>query len=82
MGRELQHDPAFEQDILGDVQLLGIDRVANGEVDYLVLIKTKPNKQYAVSREFRRRVKACFEQNKIQAVPPGRIFVRDQGTDS
>ena len=82
VGSDLQHDPAFEQDILGDVQVLGIDRVANGEVDYLVLIKTKPNKQYAVSREFRRRVKACFEQNRIQAVPPGRIFVRDQGTDS
>jgi small-conductance mechanosensitive channel len=54
--------------------------VGNGEAEYLMLIKTLPSKQYAVSRELRRRIKECFEKNKIQPAGPGRIYVVDQGT--
>ncbi len=80
VGEELRHDPEFEADIVSDIQVPGIDRVGNGEAEYLVLIKTRPNKQYPVSREMRRRIKACFEQNNVQAAGPGRIYVMDQGT--
>jgi small-conductance mechanosensitive channel len=44
-----------------------------------MLIKTRPNKQYGVSRELRRRIKECFEKNNVQAAGPGRIYVMDQG---
>jgi small-conductance mechanosensitive channel len=57
----------------------GIDRVGNGEAEYLMLLKTKPNQQFAVGRELRRRIKESFEKNKIQAALPGRVFVMDQG---
>jgi small conductance mechanosensitive channel len=80
VGAELRHDPRFADDIVADVDVPGIDRVGNGEAEYLVLIKTRPNKQYAVSREFRRRVKECFEKNNIQAGAPGRLYIRDGGS--
>lgn len=80
VGEELRHDPEFEADVVSDIQVPGIDRVGNGEAEYLVLIKTRPNKQYPVSREMRRRIKACFEKNNIQAAGPGRIYVMDAGT--
>ena len=80
IGEQVRHDPAFAEDIVGDIQVPGIDRVGNGEAEYLMLIKTRPNKQYAVSRELRRQIKECFEKNKIQAAGPGRIYVVDQGT--
>jgi small-conductance mechanosensitive channel len=80
IGEQVRHDPAFAEDIVGDIQVPGIDRVGTGEVEYLMLIKTRPNKQYAVSRELRRQIKECFEKNKIQAAGPGRIYVVDQGT--
>jgi moderate conductance mechanosensitive channel len=80
IGEAVRHDPAFAEDIVGDIQVPGIDRVGNGEAEYLMLIKTRPNKQYAVSRELRRQIKECFEKNKIQAAGPGRIYVVDQGT--
>jgi small-conductance mechanosensitive channel len=80
IGETVRHDPAFEDDIVSDIQVPGIDRVGNGEAEYLMLIKTRPNKQYAVSRELRRQIKECFERNKIQAAGPGRIYVVDQGT--
>jgi len=79
IGEDLRHDPNFAQDIVGDIQVPGIDRVGNGEAEYLMLVKTRPNKQYAVSRELRRRIKECFEKNNVQTPGPGRMYVVDQG---
>lgn len=78
VGAELRSDDKFAQDIVSDIEVPGIDRVGNGEAEYLVLIKTRPNKQYAVSREMRRRIKEVFEKNNVQAAGPGRIYVMDQ----
>ncbi len=75
---EIRHDPAFANDIVGDLELPGIDRVGNGEAEYLMLVKTRPGKQFAVSRELWRRIKASFEKNKVQAGGAGRMFVLDQ----
>ena len=80
IGTEIRHDPAFADDIVADIQVPGIDRIGNGEAEYLVIIKTRPNKQYAVSREMRRRIKEAFERNGIKAGSPGRMYVIDQGT--
>lgn len=78
VGEDLRHDPVFADDIVGDIQVPGIDRIGNGEAEYLMLVKTRPNQQYAVSRELRRRIKECFEKNKIQTAAPGRMYVLDQ----
>jgi len=80
IGEGLRQDPNFAGDIVADVQVPGIDRVGNGEAEYLMLIKTLPSKQYAVSRELRRRIKQSFEENKVQTAAPGRVFVMDPGT--
>jgi small conductance mechanosensitive channel len=80
IGADLRNDETFSHDIVSDIDVPGIDRVGNGEAEYLVLIKTRPNKQYAVSREMRRRIKECFEKNNVQAAGPGRIYVMDTGT--
>lgn len=77
VAQEIRNNPRFAEDIVADVQVPGIDRVGNGEAEYLVLVKTRPNKQYAVSREFRRLIKDCFEKNQVKPGPPGRVFVTD-----
>ncbi|MGH9500464.1 MAG: mechanosensitive ion channel family protein [Terriglobales bacterium] len=79
IGQDLRHDPGFEHSILGEVEVPGIDRVGNSEAEYLMLLKTRPNHQFAVSRELRRRIKKSFEENKIQTAAPGRVYVMDQG---
>jgi len=79
VGSEVRNDPTFAADIVSDIDVPGIDRVGNGEAEYLMLVKTRPTKQYAVSRELRRRIKECFEKNNVQAAGPGRIYVMDQG---
>jgi small conductance mechanosensitive channel len=78
IGDEVRHDPAYAEDIVSDIQVPGIDRVGNGEAEYLMLVKTRPNKQYAVSRELRRRIKECFHMQNVQTPGPGRMYVVDQ----
>jgi len=80
VGTEIRNDPNYADDIVSDIEVPGIDRVGNGEAEYLMLIKTRPNKQYPVSRELRRRIKECFEKNNVQAAGPGKIYVIDQAT--
>lgn len=79
VGEELRHDPKFADEIVGEIDVPGIDRVGNGEAEYLMLVKTRPNQQYAISRELRRRIKECFEKNNVQTAGPGRMYVVDQG---
>jgi small conductance mechanosensitive channel len=76
---DVRHDPAYEGDFAGEIQIPGIDRVGNGEAEYLMLVKTRPTKQYPVSRELRRRIKELFDKNKIQTAGPGKVYVVDQG---
>jgi moderate conductance mechanosensitive channel len=80
VGNKVRHDPAFAHEIVSDVQVPGIDRVGNGEAEYLVLVKTRPNQQYGISRELRRRITEVLQKNNIPAGAPGRIYVMDQGT--
>jgi small conductance mechanosensitive channel len=78
VGADLRQDPDFAPVLMADPQVPGIERVAAGEVDYLMLIKTKPGAQYAVTRELRRRIKACFEKNHIQPSGPAPLYVLNQ----
>jgi moderate conductance mechanosensitive channel len=82
IGEEIRHDSALADDIVSDIQVPGIDRVGNGEAEYLMLVKTRPNKQYAVSRDLRRRIKASFEKNNIRTSAPGRVYVRELTSDT
>lgn len=76
---QIKHDPEYADDIVSDIQIPGIDRVGNGEAEYLVLVKTRPTKQYPVSRELRRRIKESFLKNNIRSASAGRVYVVDQG---
>jgi len=85
VGEDVRHDPQFSDDIVSDVQVPGIERVGNGEAEYLLLMKTRPTKQYGVSRELRRRIKEVFTAEKVKTPGPGRLFGADpasSGTSS
>src|SRR5712691_7623428 len=71
VGSKVRNDPAFAADIVSDVEVLGIERVGNGEAEYLMLARTQPNKKDGVGRELRRRIKELFQKNNIQTGTPG-----------
>jgi small conductance mechanosensitive channel len=77
IGNELQNDPQFGPLLVGQPAVPGIERVSGSEVDYLFIAKVRPGKQFEVRRELRKRIKACFEQNKIKAGAPNRMYVME-----
>jgi small conductance mechanosensitive channel len=79
IGQDLRNDPQWSAVLVSDPQVPGIDKVSGSEVDYLMLVKTRPGTQYAITRELRRRIKDCFDKNNIQPGGPGRMYVVDSG---
>ena len=77
VGQEVGNDPSYAEMIVAKPEVPGIERVSGSEVDYLMLVKTRPGSQYAVSRELRRRIKASFEKNHIEPGNPNRWYVVD-----
>ena len=69
------NDSAFRQDLVAEPQVHGIERVRGMEVDYLVTVKVRPGKQYGVAREMRRRIKTCFDEQKIKAGAPAQVYI-------
>jgi moderate conductance mechanosensitive channel len=75
---EIYNDPAIKADMVAEPQVPGIERVRGNEVDYLMLVKVRPGKQYGVARELRRRIKVCFEKNNIKAGAPAQQVIIGQ----
>ncbi len=75
VGDELASDPAFADKIVAKPQVPGIEKVSGAEVEYLMLVKTRPGQQDAVRRELRRRIKACLEKNQIEPGNPNKMYV-------
>jgi small conductance mechanosensitive channel len=72
--KEFYNDPAFKNDLVAEPEVPGIERVRGNEVDYLMLVKVRPGKQYGVARELRRRIKTAFEKNNIKAGAPAHVY--------
>jgi moderate conductance mechanosensitive channel len=78
VAKDFYNDPSFKDDLVAEPQVPGIERVRGTEVDYLMLVKVRPGKQYAAARELRRRIKTCFEKNNIKAGTPVQMYVGQQ----
>jgi small conductance mechanosensitive channel len=66
VGRSLQHDPAFKSAILSPIEVFGIDSFTDLSVRLQARMKTRPGRQWTVSREFNRRVKLAFGEAAIE----------------
>jgi small-conductance mechanosensitive channel len=63
---DLRNDPMFKDDILEPVEILGLDQFANSSIIIKARTKTKPIRQWAVGREFNRRLKRRFDEENIE----------------
>jgi len=63
---ELRNDPAFKDDILEPIEILGLDQFGNSAIIIKARTKTKPIRQWAVGREFNRRLKKKFDEKDIE----------------
>ncbi len=62
----MQAEEKYAHSILEPVDILGVDEFADSAVNIKLRIKTLPIHQWAVGREFRRRIKYRFDQEGIE----------------
>lgn len=66
IGEEMQADGEYGPDILEPLQILGVDQFADSAVIIKARIKTRPIRQWAIGREFNRRMKKRFDEHNIE----------------
>lgn len=78
---QMRSDPVWGVDILEPMEILGLDRFADSALVIKARIKTKPMRQWAVGREYNRRIKQAFDQNGIEIPFPHLTLYIGQNKD-
>lgn len=77
----MREDPNFKSDILAPLEVLGVDRFADSAVIIRVRTKTRPLRQWAIGREFNRRMKKAFDERGIEIPFPHQTIYFGEGKD-
>jgi len=75
VGQELARDERMGPLIMESPEVLGIESFGESQVTIKVLVKTLPQRQWEVAREFRRRIKATFKKEGIEIPYPTRVHL-------
>jgi small conductance mechanosensitive channel len=65
-GDEMRQDPAFAPMIVDDIEVVGVDQLADSAVMLKARFKTAPAKQWSVQREYLKRIKAGFDAAGVE----------------
>jgi small conductance mechanosensitive channel len=74
VGEDLQQDPNVGRKMLEPIEIMGVDAFGESEVVIKARIKTLPIEQWAVGREYRRRLKKAFDRENIEIPFPHRTL--------
>jgi moderate conductance mechanosensitive channel len=75
----MAEEDGYRDQFLDAPDVWGVEALGADSVDIRLVIKTEPGKQWAISRELRRRVKAAFDATGIEIPFPQRtMWVRDE----
>jgi small-conductance mechanosensitive channel len=66
IGEQMRHEPPYDDAIIEPIEVVGVDGLADSGVRLKARIKTKPAKQWAVGREYLKRIKFAFDANGIE----------------
>jgi small-conductance mechanosensitive channel len=66
VGESLKNDKEFGEKMIDDIEVFGLDKFANSALVIKGRIRTEPLKQWAVGREFNRRIKKTFDKKGIE----------------
>jgi small conductance mechanosensitive channel len=78
VAKELHDDPDWKGSIIGDPEMLGVDKFTDYGVVIKFMMKTQPDKLFAVRREMLRRITKRFQELGIQITVPQRMLLRDE----
>ncbi|MGK7873880.1 MAG: mechanosensitive ion channel family protein [Xenococcaceae cyanobacterium] len=77
VAQQIYGDPQWQEQIVELPRLLGVEELAQSGIVIRLWIKTQPLQQWAVAREFRRRLKAAFDREGIPIGVPHPLDVRN-----
>ncbi|MBN2780939.1 MAG: mechanosensitive ion channel family protein [Candidatus Marinimicrobia bacterium] len=66
VGDELSEDADFKNLILEPIEVFGLDKFADSAIVIKARLKTRPGQQWAVGREYRKRLKDVFDAQNIE----------------
>jgi small conductance mechanosensitive channel len=66
VGNEMYNDEEFKDKILEPIEVFGLDKFAESALIIKARMKTKPVQQWAIGREYRRRLKKAFDEHNIE----------------
>jgi len=70
VGRGLRDDPEFGPRILDDLEMAGVERLADSAVIVRCRLRVRPLEQWGVRREYLRRLKRAFDERGIEIPYP------------
>jgi small-conductance mechanosensitive channel len=76
---EMREDAKLRSAIRDDLDVMGVERLADSGVIIRVRIKTEPSQRWTVARELNRRVKRRFDELGIEIPYPHQKLVVEQG---
>jgi small conductance mechanosensitive channel len=79
LGAELQADAAYADLILAPIEIIGVDSFGSDALTLQARFKTRPIKQWTVGREFNRRLKKKFDEQKIPLSFPQSMVLSADG---
>lgn len=83
VAKDLQTDPVWGNKIIQAPTVLGVDEFQDSSIILRILIRTKPGEQWALGREYRRRLKSAFDGADITIpFPQHSIWFENQLSDS
>jgi moderate conductance mechanosensitive channel len=77
IGDDIYHDEQYMDFFVAEPEVPGIERISGNEVEYLMIAKVKPGRQWQVSRELRRRIQKVFAEQGVKTPSAGRVYIAD-----
>ena len=73
----LRDDPAWTGAIIGEPDMLGVDKFTDYGIIIKFMVKTQPDQLFPVRRQMLRRIAKRFQELGIKITVPQRLIVRD-----
>jgi small conductance mechanosensitive channel len=80
VGDSLQTDEEFGSKIINPLEIFGLDQFAASAIVIKARMKTKPGSQWAIMREYNKRIKEAFDENGIEIPFPHTKIITDSKT--
>lgn len=78
---EIREDVKWRPVIRDDLDILGVERLADSGVVIRIRLKTDPSQRWSVARELNRRIKKRFDELGIEIPYPHQKLVLERGAD-